>query len=261
LRGDYLGASVIYSPVAGLLVFACVFGAAWLAMRLRAVYPKSHLSAETENTVKLATGLVATMAAMVLGLLLSSAKGKYDTEKSEVTQMAARIVLLDRMLANYGAETGQARERLRHVVEGMLARIWPDSKSQLSQLDPAALSADSVYEAIQKLSPQNDSQRELKSQILAIAVELGQTRWLLFEQTDTSIAMPLLATVVCWLAVIFFGFGLFAPSNTTVFVMLMLSALSVSGAVFMIMELDQPFGGMLHISSQSIQTALSHLGQ
>lgn len=250
------------SPAAtGALVFGCVFGGALLAMRLRAALPQHHLSADTKDTVKLAMGLVATMSALVLGLLVASAKGSYDTERSAVIQMAARIAFLDRMLSFYGPEATETRRLLRHAVESMVDRIWPDSKNQHAQLDPAASNNEALYDAIQKLSPQNDVQRSLKSQALGSAMELGQMRWLLFEQSDTSISTPLLVVVVCWLAIIFVSFGLFAPSNNTVVATLMVAALSVAGAIFLILELDRPFDGMIQISSKPMRTALSHLGQ
>jgi hypothetical protein len=245
----------------GLLVFGCVFGAALLAMLLRSVLPEHHLNEESKDIVRLATGLIATMAALLLGLLVASAKSSYDTEKSEVTQMAAKIAFLDRVLAIYGPEASQARDQLRLAVEKLVGRMWPNDKSQHAELDPKESKNEQVYDAIQRLSPQNETQRSLKSQAVATATDLGQARWLLFEQAGRSISSPLLIVMVAWLAIIFFSFGLFAPGNTTVIVALFVAALSVSGAVFLILELDQPFGGVIRISSESMQSALNHLGQ
>ena len=107
----------------GAIVFACVFGAALLAMRLRPALPEHHLSGDTKDTVKLAMGLVATMAALVLGLLVASAKGAYDTEKSEVTQMAGKVAFLDRVLAHYGSDAVEARALLRRALAGAIAHI------------------------------------------------------------------------------------------------------------------------------------------
>lgn len=245
----------------GLLVFGCVFGAALLAIWLRAALPPHHLSADTKDTVKLAVGLVATMTALVLGLLIASAKGSYDTARSEMTQMSAKLVFLDRILANYGPEAAGPRAQIRDMAELIMLRLWPDTKSQPANLDPSASNSEALYDSIQKLSPQNDEQRWLKSQSLGTAVELGQMRWLLFEQSDTSISTPFLVVVACWLAIIFFSFGLFAPSNGTVVASLFVAALSVSGAIFLILELDRPFGGMIQVSSQPLRTALNHLGR
>ncbi|MGO8836253.1 MAG: hypothetical protein ACLQAH_04665 [Limisphaerales bacterium] len=245
----------------GLLVFGCVLGAALLAMRLRTALPPHHLSADTKDTVKLAMGLVATMTALVLGLLVASAKGSYDTARSEMTQMAAKFVVLDRILANYGPAAAEPRKQLREAAEHLVVLLWPASRSQSAELDPSASNGEALYDAIQQLSPQNDEQRWLKSQCLALAIELGQMRWLLFEQSDTSISTLFLVVVVCWLAIIFFSFGMFAPSNSTVIATLFVAALSVSGAIFLILELDRPFGGLIQISSQPMHNAINHLGR
>jgi hypothetical protein len=200
------------------------------------------------------------MTALVLGLLVASAKGAYDTEKSEVIQMAGKVAFLDRVLAHYGPEAAEARALLHRALEGAIARIWPENKFEEPQLAPSNASAEALYDALQKLAPQGDAQRSLKSQALAIAFDIGQMRWLLFEQAGTSISSPLLVIVVCWLAILFFSFGLFGPPNATATAALLVAALSVSGAIFLILELDHPFGGLIEISSRPMVNALNHLG-
>jgi hypothetical protein len=249
------------SMTIALVTFGCIFGGALLGMFLRATVPGHHLSQDSKDIVKVAMGLIATMAALILGLLVASAKGSYDTEKNEVIQIAAKIAYLDRVLANYGPETAKTRELLRRAVERALDVMWPDGKSQHAQLDPGASGAEALHSSIQKLSPQNDVQVSLKSQAVGIATDLGQLRWLMFEQTETSISMALLIVVISWLAIIFVSFGLFAPSNVTVIAALILAALSVSGAVFLILELDEPFDGVIRISNKPMHSVLSHLGK
>lgn len=244
----------------GAVVFACVFGGALLGMRLRATLPDPHLSAETKDVVKLAMGLVATMTALILGLLIASAKGSYDTQKSGVIYMSAKIAFLDRLLAFYGPEAAEVRTVLRATVEDELARTWPDGRSQPAELDPARAAGPGLYHAVQKLAPRDDEQRALKSQAVQIVMDLGQMRWLLFEEAGSSISGPLLVMVGAWLAVIFTSFGLFAPSNNTVIVALMLASLCVAGSIFLILELDQPFAGVIHIASTPMRSALDHLG-
>jgi hypothetical protein len=250
----------MHSFTIGSVTFACVFGAALLAMRLRAALPQHHLSEDTKDTVKLAMGLVATMAALVLGLLVASAKGAYDTEKSEVVQMAGKVAFLDRVLAHYGPDAAEARALLHRALEGAITHIWPANKLQAPQLAPNSAGGEALFDAIQKLAPQNDPQRSLKSQALEIAIDLGQMRWLLFEQSGSSLSMPLLVIVVFWLTILFYSFGLFAPANSTAIAALLVAGLSVSGAIFLILELDQPFGGLIQISSQPMVNVLSHLG-
>jgi len=223
--------------------------------------PEEHLNPDTKDAVKVGMGLVATMAALVLGLLVASTKGAYDTQKNEVTQMAAKIVFLDRVLANYGSETGETRDLLRRSVGSAINRMWPDRKiSQPAQLDPSATSGEAFFNSIQQLSPQNDAQRSLKSQAVQVTTDVGQMRWLLFEQTESSISLPMLIVLIAWLAIIFMSVGLFASPNATVVIALMLSALSVAGAIFLILELDMPFDGVIQISSAPMRNALNHLG-
>jgi hypothetical protein len=249
------------STVIAAIVFACLFGAGLLGVRVRAMLPENHLNPDTKDAVKVGMGLVATMAALVLGLLVASTKGAYDNQKNEVTQMAAKIVFLDRVLANYGSETAETRDLLRRSVGSAINRMWPDSKiSQPAQLDPGGSSGEAFFNSIQQLSPQNDAQRSLKSQAVQVTTDVGQMRWLLFEQTETSISLPMLIVLIAWLAIIFTSVGLFAPPNATVIVALMLSALSVAGAIFLILELDMPFDGVIQISSAPMRNALNHLG-
>jgi len=249
------------STITGALVFACLFGAGLLGVRVRAALPEDHLSTETKDAVKVGMGLVATMAALVLGLLVASTKGSYDAQKNEVTQMAAKSVFLDRVLANYGSESAESRDLLRRSVGSAISHMWPDkTSSQPAQLDPSGSSGEAFFNSIQKLSPQNDVQRSLKSQAAQIAADLGQMRWLLFEQTETSISVAMLIVLISWLAIIFVSAGLFAPPNATVVIALMLAALSVSGAIFLILELDMPFDGVIQISQKPMYNALIHLG-
>lgn len=241
------------------IVFACVFGGALVGTFLRAVLPEHHLSTDSKDFVKLGTGLIATMSALVLGLLIASAKSSYDTRTGEVTQMSANIIMLDRAMAHYGPDTKEARELLRRSVVHTLDRMWPEDSSRPAQLAPTAES-ESLYDKIQKLSPQNEAQRAVQAQALTLSTNLAQTSWLLVEQSG-SVPMPFLVVLVFWLAVIFVSFGLFAPSNATVVATLLVCALSVSGAIFLILELDRPFDGLIQISSASMRDALARLGR
>jgi hypothetical protein len=238
-----------------------VFGGAALGISLRAVLPQNHLSADTKDTVKLAMGLVATMTALVLGLLVASAKGSYDAQRSQVIQMSAKFAFLDRVLSNCGPDASEARAQLRSSVEQVISRIWPDDKSRQTELAPVTSAGQALYEAIQKISPQTDAHRVTKSQALQIAVDLGQMYWLLFQQAGTAISTPLVIIVVFWLAMIFLSFGLFTPRNGTAITALMASALSVCVAIFLLLELDHPFTGLIRISSEPMRNALEHLGR
>lgn len=250
------------SPMAiSLITLAFVFGGALLGILLRAFLPEHHLSADSRDVVKLGMGLVGTMAALVLGLLIASAKSSYDTQSAELTDMASRIVLLDRVLAHYGPESRETRDLLHTLVVRVLDRMWAKQQSGASQSDPSFTSSEVLYEKIQGLAPENDSQRWIQAQALSTAMALGQTRWLLYEQGTASVSVPLLAVLIFWLTIIFMSFGLFAPPNSTVLASLFVSAISVSAAIFLILEMYSPYAGLIQVSSAPLRTALAHLGQ
>ena len=245
----------------GVIVFACVFGGALFGMFLRVSLPEHHLSTDSKDFVKLGMGLIATMAALVLGLLIASAKNSYDIQRNELTQISASIIVLDRLLSKYGPETKEARDLLRRSVVHTLDEMWPEERSQAAQLEPG-VSSDALYDKIYRLSPQNEDQRLLKSQTLTITLNLRQTRWLEVEQSrGSSIPRAVLAVLIFWLAIIFVSFGLFAPPNSTVLAVLFVCVLSVCGAIFLILELDGPFEGLIRIPSAPLRDALMHLGQ
>ncbi len=244
-----------------LLVFVCVFGGALLGMFLRGVLPEQHLSADSKDTVRIGMGLIGTLAALVLGLLIASAKNFYDTQSSELTEMSAKIVLVDRVLAHYGPETKELRDLLNKAAARILGQLWPKESGEHPLLEPTAAGGEVLFDKIQELSPKNDAQRALQTQALSMAVDIGKTRWTMFEQAGSFISMPLLAVLVFWLATIFASFGLFAPRNATALATLFVCALSVSGAIFLILEMYSPFAGLMQISSAPLRNALAQLGQ
>jgi len=246
-----------------LVVFAALFGAALLGLRLRRRLPEHHLSTDTKDAVRLGMGSVATMAALVLGLLVASTKSAYDTEKGEVIQMASNAIWLDQLLVNYGSEANGCRALVRKALHSAILRIWPDAKLQNHHqpLDPGAVWSRDLPLAIQKLAPQDESQRTFKSQAATAAAELGQLRWLLFEQAQSSISTPLLVMMVFWMALTYASIGLFAPPNGTVVVAQFLAALAVAGALFLILELDSPFSGLVRISSEPMVNAMQEISK
>jgi hypothetical protein len=246
------------------IVLACIFAGALLGMFLRGVLPAHHLSDESKDVVRLGTGLVATMAALVLGLLVASAKGAYDTQKNGLDEIAANLTLLDTVLAQYGPPTREVRETLRRTVAGALARLWPADASQEPTLGAPETTAagKSIHVQLLALVPANDTQRALQAQALQIATDLARTRLLLVAQHQSgAISGVFLVILAFWLVVLFASFGLYAPRNATVIAALLISALSVSGAIFLILELDQPFEGVIQISSAPLRSAFEHLGE
>lgn len=248
------------TTLTALIVFGCLVGAILLGRTLRRILPEDHLTADSRDTIKLAMGLVATMAALVLGLLVSSAKGSYDTERSEVIQMAAKVPFFDRVLTNYGPEAAGARVPFHEAVKEAVQQMWPKAGVP-AHLAPDTRAGNAVYSAIEALSPHDDTQRKLKDQAATLATDFAQLRSLLVAQSVPSISEPMLIILVSWLVVIFLGFSVLAPPNPTVMFALMVSALAVSGAILLILELDQPFSGVIRISSEPMLNALHQLAQ
>ena len=241
------------------VIFVCVFASAMLGVWLRGVLPASHLDAETKDLVKLGVGVIGTMAALLLGLLVASAKSAYDVRSNELMQMTASTILLDRSLKHYGPETGEMRRMLKISVARMIDQFWPKDGSGGSNL--SLTGGETLFDELQALVPHSDAQRTLQSQAESIAISVGQTRLLLFAQSGTSISAPFLVVVVFWLSILFLSFGLFAPRNATAIITLLLAAISVAGALFLILELDHPFSGLIQISSAPLHNALSVLGK
>ena len=243
----------------GWIVFGCVFGGALLGMLLRRAIPTHHLSPDSRDVVKLGVGLIGTMAALALGLLLASAKASYDAQGDELRQLSATAILLDRALAHYGPEANQARDLHRQAVAHALHRIWAEDRARLAPAAAPPGSAD-FYMAIVNLTPRTPAQRLFQENALKIGLELGRLRFLLFEEADRSMPTAFLVMLVFWLTVIFVVFGLLTPPNGTVVVTLFVCALSVSGAVYLILELARPFQGLLRISDAPLRDALQNLG-
>jgi hypothetical protein len=243
------------------IVFACVFSGALLGMFLRTMLPEHHLNAETKDVVKVAIALIATMAALVLSLLISTAKNAFDTRGSGLVQMSGDIVALDRVLARYGPEAMDARILQRNLIAASIERIWPTSGARAASFDPTASPFEIIYDKIDQLSPQNDTQRSLKSQALQMASGLSRTRFLMFQELGSSIPSPFLVVMVFWLAIIFASFGIFSPHNATVIVVFLVCAMSVAGAIFLILELDRSFEGMMQVSGEPMRQALARLAK
>ncbi len=244
-----------------VIVFGCVLGGTLLGIFVHFRLPDHHLSSDTRDVVRLGMALVATTLALVLGLLIASAKGFYDTQNTEVTQLAANVVVLDRILAHYGPETKEVRALLRNSVVRFADLTWPQDGSAKTRFDPNAARAEVLFDAIEDLSPKTDIQRSLQAQALGLAIQMGQTRWLIIEQKTSSVPTPLLVVLVFWLTVLFMSFGLFVRPNVTIVTSLLISALAVCSAIFLILEMYQPYAGLIQVSGAPVRVALMQLGQ
>jgi hypothetical protein len=241
-----------------LLVFALIFGGALLGIIVRPLLAEKHVNPDSREVVKMATGLVGTLAALVLGLLISSAKSSFDQKTGQVRQMTATIILLDDLLGQYGPEATPVRALLRQSVQPLANRIWRDGMPPITRsVQFQSTAQSSAFEIeLAGLSPNNDVQRSLHSRAIQAFTEGAQIRLQLFAQTGGPIPTPFLAILIFWLSAIFVSFTLFAQTNLIVMVSVFLCALSFAGAIFLVLELDDPFTGLMGISSVTLRGAL-----
>ena len=250
-----------------LITFVCTALASMLGINIRARLPETHLNKESQDVIRLGMGLVATMTALLLGLVTAAAKGSFDSQDVAVKNAAAGIMSLDRLLARYGPETGPSRGLLRRALADRIESMWPPSGARPVDLDlsrppstePAPV--EQFENQLLALAPQTDTQRWLKTEALKLTEEVVRTRFRLLGSATGAVPKALLGVVIFWLSMTFASFGLSAPRNATVVTVLIISAISVAAAVFLILELDGPFEGLIRISSEPLRFALANLGR
>jgi len=253
----------MHSTVVAALVFGCTFAGALAGLALHARLPDHHLDANSRDVIKLVMGLIATVAALVLGLLISSASRSYDEQEAEVQQLGVRLFQLDRNLERFGPESTDARRRLRRLVLAQVGSVASPDGSSVEIAPPlkAQQEAGELFDAVAGLVPKTDGQRFVQTDALRLLMSLADTRLLLNEQAHASISWPFLIVLAFWLTVLFIGFGLFARRNATVIAALLVGAISVAGAIFLIMELNRPYGGVMQISIAPIRNALTQMSR
>jgi hypothetical protein len=242
--------------------FAIIFGGALLGMLLRLVLPEPHLSSDTKDVVRLSTGLIATLSALVLGLLIASAQASFQTQSNQIKQITANVILLDKILARAGPEAQPVRVLLRSGVNTLVERIWGERDSTATSAAvpfEASAQSDLFFDKLLELAPQNDIQHQMQTRAVQIAIDLAQTR-VLFAQSGSVIPEPFMAVLVFWVTIIFVSFGLFARPNLTIVAALCLSSLSAASAIFLILDLSHPFSGLITIPSAPLSHALAPLG-
>ncbi len=254
--------ATLNSTKLGLMAFLFTFGAAMAAIFIRGKLPSHHVEGDSKDAVKLVLGLIATLTAMVLGLLISSSHSAYDGQEAELQQMSAHLFQIDQILIQFGPEATEQRALLRKIIASDLARVWPGDGTapildpRLSQLDMQKL-----FEGIAGLSPQTEMQKYTRSRALELLAGIGETRRLLIEQSQGALSWPFLIILVSWQTVLFFGFGLFARLNATVVVALFVGSLSVAGAIFLILEMNHPYSGWMQISSAPMRDVLTQMSR
>ncbi|VTU00417.1 Uncharacterized protein OS=Pseudomonas sp. GM41(2012) GN=PMI27_000413 PE=4 SV=1: DUF4239 [Gemmataceae bacterium] len=239
-------------------VLAGTLAALWLARRL----PDHHLDSASRDVIKLGLGVIGTLAALVLGLLVSSTKGIYDAQSATVKDLAAQLGLLDRVLGRYGPETAPARAQVRALTQSITDQLWPHDGAPVEYSGGASRGiGEGLFDAIAALEPRTDAQRMLKGRAQDILVGLGHARQRLAADSDRSIPTLLLVMLGVWQGVLFAGFGLLAPRNATTVGVLTVCMLSVSGALYVVLELDRPFEGVVRVSDAPLRAVLAHMGE
>jgi hypothetical protein len=251
----------VTSTTASLISFGCIFGGALAGTIVRSLLPERYFQDEAKDVLRLGLGLITTLSALVLGLLISTAKSSYDAKRSQVTQIATDVILVDRSLGLYGSETNSARRALREQVAALVDQIRSLGASS-SKLQPLSSQADlsDFYQMVRRLSPRDDGQRALKAEVLRISLEVGQIRASALARESSSIPIPFLVILVFWLTALFVGFGLFASRNLILVAALCICALTVSTAIFLVLDMDQPLTGFMKLSSEPLRNAIAVIG-
>jgi hypothetical protein len=252
----------VSSSTIAALVLALMFVGALSGLALRSRLPSHHLSDDSRDVIKLVLGLIATVAGLVLGLLISSAHRSYDAQEAEVRQIAVHLFQLDRTLEQLGPDASSARRLLRQIVTSEVDVAATPSGRGVAINKPmhAQQQAAELFDKVASLAPKTDTQRFMQAQALRLLGSMGDTRLLLNEQARGSLSWPFLIVLSFWLTMLFVGFGLFARRNATVVTALFMGAVCVAGAVFLILELNRPYGGVIEISIEPIRNALIQMG-
>jgi len=248
--------------VIGLVVFALMLGGALLGMFLGKVLPTQHLSADSRDVIRVTMAMLATLSALVLGLLTGAAINSLAEKDKELQHAGIQFIILDRMLASYGTETAEARDLLEQTLARRIGEMWPGEGKTVSLV---ALGAGSGTEAVRDrifaLKPATERQEWLRAHALEITNAIAESRWTTVEQIGSRFPWGFFVVVVAWLTILFASFGLFAPRNSIVVAALGIAAFGLAGAIFMILEVDQPYDGMVRIPSTSLSIALDQLGR
>jgi hypothetical protein len=249
--------------IIALITFVFTFAGSLCGLLLRFMLPDHHLNEDARDVVQLGSGLIAAMAALVLGLLINSANNSLDTMNNELAQASATIVELDQSLASYGPETAEPRQLLRNIVVAVLETIGPENvlKEGATEKVDFGKALRRIQSKLRSLPPQNNAQTILQSQAIQEVEQLTHSRLLLLEHRHRRLSVIFLIVLIFWFTVIFVSFGLLAPRNWTVIGVLFVCALSVSAAIFILTEMNNPYKGFISVSAAPLQSALEQLGR
>ncbi|VVO30116.1 hypothetical protein [Pseudomonas fluorescens] len=245
--------------VIGLIAFVAIFGGALIGLFAARALPEHHLSNESRNAISVSAAIVGTLSALVIGLMISTANSSFSTRSSEVSRIAVDIVRINRVMQRYGPEAEDARVKLRDYARAKMQELFPAAGEPLQSTEATVRMMEATQESILLLVPTDPRQRWLRSQALTLSDDVLQARWLLAEQRASNIPMPFLILLIFWLSLVFASFGLFAPRHATTIAVFCLCSIAVSGGITMILELDSPFSGLVHVSGEPMRQALAEI--
>jgi hypothetical protein len=244
----------------GLAVFALLSVTVLTALYLHPRLPDHQLSKETQDAVKVGVGMIVVLSALVLGLLIASVKSSFDTATRDLKHFATQIVLLDHTLRAYGPQAVLARTLIQQYVERALAGTWPsDNKPEIVDDPRAEQLIYQLQDTVLALGPETSRQRALADEMKGEIRRLIELRWTLVEEATTSLNVPLVSVLVIWLTLIFASFGYNAPRNVLVMITFILCAASIGGALFLVVQMDRPFAGLIKVSPTPLQDALAYI--
>ena len=245
-----------------LFALIAMFGGGLIGLYVARALPSHHLTKESGAVVKLSAAVVASLTSLVLALMLSAANGAYSVNAGIVTKLGSDIIQLDHMLRAYGPEADAARVHLRDYAGRKSEELFPAAPPPSRDSRGTADLLDRLLDSILSLTLADRRHTALAAQALSITNQIYAERWLLWENPGTTVPAPFLFVLIFWLFLVFVSFGVFAPPNLTVVASLFLSALAVTGAIFLILQLGDPMHhSWLQISGEPLQRALSEIGR
>lgn len=243
----------------GLIAFVAIFGGALIGIVAAQCLPEHHLSNESRNAISVSAAIVGTLSALVIGLMISTANSSFSTRSSEVSRIAVDIVRINRLMQRYGPEADGVRAKLRTYANTKMQELFPAAGEPSQSTEATVRMMEATQDSILLLDATDSRQRWLRSQALTLSDDVLQARWLLAEQRARNIPMPFLILLIFWLSLVFSSFGLFAPRNATTIAVFCLCSIAVSGGITMILELDSPFAGLVHVSVEPMRQALAEI--
>ncbi len=247
-------------------IIATIFillGAIHIGRNISVLFPRAHMDGETKDAVKLGLALITTLAAFVLGLLVSSGKSAFENQTTAVSEMVSEAATFDEMLVHYGNGSENVLTDFRSASKRMILSLWDESfETQEFQIKEALKTSNEKFiNDVALLPASDDRSRFFKDSALASATSLIKARFRLATLQHSVIPLPMVMTIVLWLACIFIIFGFCSPGNMTAMVSEYVGAFCATAAIFLIVELDHPFTGLIQISrtpaSDLIQKLLS----